>query len=66
MTGGQSNLSLDGQDSTDSGTDGVVGKKLSSDRKPIKILFLWFFSRLLRYSRTGFLLLTANFPFTNY
>jgi DNA polymerase-3 subunit epsilon len=38
MTGGQSDLSLDGHDSTDSGTDGVVGKKLSSDRKPIKII----------------------------
>ena len=38
MTGGQSNLSLDSNESTDSGTDAVVGKKLSSDRKPIKII----------------------------
>jgi DNA polymerase-3 subunit epsilon len=38
MTGGQSNLSLDSQESTDSGTGAVVAKKLSSDRKPIKII----------------------------
>jgi DNA polymerase-3 subunit epsilon len=38
MTGGQSNLSLDSNESADSGADTVVGKKLSSDRKPIKII----------------------------
>jgi DNA polymerase-3 subunit epsilon len=38
MTGGQSNLSLDSQESIDSGTGAVVAKKLSSDRKPIKII----------------------------
>ncbi len=38
MTGGQSNLSLDSGDSTGSATDAVMAKKLSVDRKRIKII----------------------------
>ncbi|MCK5395630.1 MAG: DNA polymerase III subunit epsilon [Gammaproteobacteria bacterium] len=38
MTGGQSNLSLDSEESTGFVTDSVKAKRLSADRKPIKII----------------------------
>ena len=38
MTGGQSNLSLDSEESTGVVTDSVKAKRLSADRKPIKII----------------------------
>ncbi len=38
MTGGQSVLSLDSEESSDSDTGETVVKKLSADRKPIKII----------------------------
>jgi len=38
MTGGQSALSLDSEEASDSSTGDTVVKKLSADRKPIRII----------------------------